>query len=303
MTQKREDNESYEGLVCDRDPKCTADLLIRKHEGLLSEAQDEELEAHLAACDECRSDYESLKDFDMDMLIAANDDAQLRRFRPAFEHAETCLVTSWDRLERFAKGKSEDPFVSDDELEEHIDACVYCRRRSIIAHRRAQYCDHLPLAYRLSESAVDDALTTAYERCCEVVFPPPPPPERLDSRKPRGAVPIRVRGVVDSEASSLIKAKSAGQVKLATGETIRVRLVPERVLSIELENLPDADGRRVLLISPEQTEKDNTLNADGRVQFVDLPDGEYYLRIEGIATGLLLALRKKSVDIRVPKSD
>jgi len=263
---------SHQRATCLLDPRHATALLIKAREGHLSRREKSELLAHLERCPQCKEDYESLADTEMEMLVAAHDENELRKFDPEPTHAERCLLATTERLERFAQGTSERELIADDELEDHLDTCVYCRRRSISAARRVRYPDRVPLVYRLSEQALAESVNEVGQRVWRAV---------VDS-----SVPV----------PTALAALAGNRLVLSSGICVEIDRF-SRTLYVHVTGLKDAEGRKVLLITRDEREIAGALNADGLAQFVDVPDGKYPLSIYGVKRGLTLVLAEGNVHV------
>jgi len=104
------------------------DVLLRVHDGDATTAEAESVERHLARCDACRSDVDSIEFIELEMLLADADARNLRAFSPDAPHARVCRRLDEDRLHRLCESP---PRPEDDDLCLHVARCPYCRRRLI----------------------------------------------------------------------------------------------------------------------------------------------------------------------------
>jgi len=246
------------GRVCTFDPGRAADLILRSQTGGLASQEEADLRRHLAECPHCELDSKSVADLEIEMLLAADDNRRLQRFDPDREHARRCLFVTRQRVERFAKNVKRPEHISDEELEEHLDACPYCRRRAIIVFHEMQFPGHLPLVHQLTRQTVQDGLGTAWEA-------------------------VR-RALTEETRMSAVPAETWDFV-LADGVTVSRS---GQALTVEVAGNHSAEGRQVLVISQDHGEGADTLDANGVAQFEDLVPGNYYLWIEECEVPFLL---------------
>lgn len=269
-------------LICRSDPKYTAELLLRSHEGLLSEEQEVDLQEHLKKCERCYTEYKSLNGLNSEMLLAAKEDAQLRKFSPNYQHAEKCLLTTSQRLERFAEGSSEDEFISDEEIKKHIDECVYCRRRSIITHQRISYGEYLPLAYHLAEQATQEALNIAYSKVWETIAKEQVPDDNEPEDSTDFLSPYHSKSVLkflraEMEAQSTeIGTTTFASETLRSGGKLKIN-IREGLVRLEFPRTEKWVGKPILLISKHGQEFRTKLSNDAIGLLANVPSGKYQI--------------------------
>ena len=103
-----------------------ADVLLRVHDGDATPAEAESVERHLAGCEACRADVDSIEFIELEMLLADADARALRAFPPDAAHAGICRRLDEDSLRRLCEAP---PRPEDEDLCLHIARCSYCRRR------------------------------------------------------------------------------------------------------------------------------------------------------------------------------
>lgn len=243
------------GFICPKDPTLAADALVKSYKGLLPCELEAEVKKHLKICERCHRDFESLAELDLEMLLVASDDQQLRLFQPTTSHAEECLLATWQRLERFAKGQSKDEVIGDEDLEKHIGKCVYCRRRSIIINRRLKFGDDLPLAYRLADlsAPVRESLETASASIWAILS---------DQEEP-------VRMAAQGEICVLTR-------RLSQDGRLDIRFYGD-LLDLQFNPPSRWSGRSVLLVSRAGSEIRVKLSGDGVGLRASTPPGDYFI--------------------------
>ena len=110
--------------------KCSSFLLLSYRRGHLADDDARAVESHLAECQSCRADYESIEFVSVKLSIANSALAALDGFDPDPQHAQMCYALS-DR--RLAQIRQESYPPKDAEAQAHLDCCPYCRLRLQLA--------------------------------------------------------------------------------------------------------------------------------------------------------------------------
>jgi hypothetical protein len=140
----------------------SADALLRCTQGYATEREKQLVQDHLKVCPRCNSDYKSIANLDLELLVADRDREELlENYRPA----PLCHELTSRRLA--AINRSPRP-PSRPDIRQHLDRCAFCRQRLLLAGP----ADEQTLRDRIISATLQPALARAHEVLLAAVWVP-----------------------------------------------------------------------------------------------------------------------------------